>query len=214
MIKRLFWKCLDPIVRQLQSRMDHLKVTQNDLIDNSSFDTRANLSPDCKLTQTARLSNHWSKSQLEVSDYTFIRGELSVLSEKAYIKVGRYCYIGQDSKIWAQCGIEIGDHVLISHQVDIHDTNAHSINASHRREDAKNLFKLDLPMNWDFVEAKKVVIEDDVWVGFKSSILKGVTVGKGAIVAAGSVVTKDVPPYTLVAGNPAKIIRYLNETSE
>jgi len=53
------------------------------------------------------------------------------------------------------------------------------------------------------------VIEDDVWIGFKATILKGVTIGRGSVIAAGSVVTKDVPPYTLVAGNPAQIIRSL-----
>jgi galactoside O-acetyltransferase len=56
---------------------------------------------------------------------------------------------------------------------------------------------------------KPVKIEDKVWIGFNSIILKGVTVGEGAIVGAGSVVTKDVPPYTIVAGNPARIIREL-----
>ena len=59
--------------------------------------------------------------------------------------------------------------------------------------------------------ADQVVIEDDAWIGFKSSVLKGVTIGRGAIIAAGSVVTKDVPPFTLVAGNPAKVIRELSE---
>lgn len=53
-----------------------------------------------------------------------------------------------------------------------------------------------------------IVIKDDVWVGANSLILSGVTIGQGAVVAAGSVVTKDVPPYAIVGGNPAKIIRY------
>ncbi|MFC5535793.1 acyltransferase [Rhodocytophaga aerolata] len=54
-----------------------------------------------------------------------------------------------------------------------------------------------------------VIIEDNVWLATRCTILKGVTIGKGAVVAAGAVVTKDVPPYTLVGGVPAKVIRYL-----
>jgi acetyltransferase-like isoleucine patch superfamily enzyme len=56
------------------------------------------------------------------------------------------------------------------------------------------------------VEERPVVIEDDVWIGFGSAVLKGVTIGRGAVVAAMSVVTKDVPAYTIVAGNPAREI--------
>ncbi|MNW06569.1 putative acetyltransferase [compost metagenome] len=57
------------------------------------------------------------------------------------------------------------------------------------------------------VSTKPIVIGDEVWIGCKSIILKGVTIGNGAVVAAGSVVTKDVEPYTLVAGIPAKVIK-------
>ena len=93
--------------------------------------------------------------------------------------------------------------------MDIHDTNAHSTTASIRRGDAISVFEKLLPMDWSKVESRPVVIEDDVWIGFKSSILKGVTIGRGAVVAAGSMVTKDIPPYTLVAGNPAVVIKHL-----
>lgn len=54
----------------------------------------------------------------------------------------------------------------------------------------------------------KIVVEDDVWVGFQCLVLSGVTIGKGAVVAAGSVVVKDIPPYAVVGGNPAKVIKY------
>ena len=54
---------------------------------------------------------------------------------------------------------------------------------------------------------KDIVVEDDVWIGTRAIILKGVTIHKGAIVGAGAVVTKDVPPYSIVAGNPAKIVK-------
>ena len=65
--------------------------------------------------------------------------------------------------------------------------------------------------NWKAVASDKIVIKDKAWIGFNSIILKGVTVGEGSIVGAGSVVTKDVPDYTVVAGNPAIIVKTLNE---
>jgi acetyltransferase-like isoleucine patch superfamily enzyme len=55
------------------------------------------------------------------------------------------------------------------------------------------------------------VIEDDVWIGFSASIMKGVKIGRGAIIGAGSMVTKDVPPYAIVAGNPAQTIGVAQE---
>ena len=58
-----------------------------------------------------------------------------------------------------------------------------------------------------FTEVDPIVIEDDVWIGARVIILKGVTIGKGSIIGAGSVVTKDVEPYSIVGGNPAKLIR-------
>lgn len=63
--------------------------------------------------------------------------------------------------------------------------------------------------NWECVKTKNITIRDDAWIGMNCIILKGVTIGEGAIVGAGSVVTKDVPAWTLVAGNPARVIKQI-----
>ncbi|MFD0830617.1 acyltransferase [Mucilaginibacter boryungensis] len=65
--------------------------------------------------------------------------------------------------------------------------------------------------NWDVVKTKPIKICSDAWIGMNCIILKGVTIGEGAIVAAGSVVTKDVPAWTVVAGNPAKVVKTLTQ---
>lgn len=71
--------------------------------------------------------------------------------------------------------------------------------------------RIDIPMiDQGFENEKPVTIEDDVWIGGRVTILPGVTVHQGAILGAGSVVTKDVPPYAIVGGNPAEIIRFRN----
>ena len=71
-----------------------------------------------------------------------------------------------------------------------------------------NFADIEKPMQLQGLASKRVVIGDDVWVGTRSIILPGVTLGKGSIVGAGSVVTKDVPAYAIVAGNPARVIKY------
>lgn len=95
--------------------------------------------------------------------------------------------------------VTIGSDVLIANRVHIFAYDSHPLDMEARA--------LHLPA--DASTSRPVVIEDKAWIGCGSFILKGVTVGRGAIVAAGSVVTKDVPPQTVVAGNPARVVRDL-----
>jgi acetyltransferase-like isoleucine patch superfamily enzyme len=100
------------------------------------------------------------------------------------------------STISARTTITIGNRVLIGSGCIISDTDAHPIKAEDRIDHTKTL-------------SKPITIGDDVFIGARSIILKGVKIGKGSVVGAGSVVTKDVPPFCIVAGNPAKIVKYL-----
>jgi acetyltransferase-like isoleucine patch superfamily enzyme len=113
-------------------------------------------------------------------------------------------YIGNGVKmsgasICAAKSIKIDDNVLIGANAVIADTDFHAIDSNKRN--AKTPYE-DL----ENAAAKPVEIESDVFVGGNSAILKGVHVGKGAVIGFGSVVTKNIPAYTIVAGNPAKII--------
>ncbi|WP_052123701.1 acyltransferase [Gallibacterium anatis] len=103
-------------------------------------------------------------------------------------------YIGPKAYIWAIGGLEIWDNVIIGPRVTIHTSN-------HRYENATML-----PYD-GYSYIKKVVIERNVWIGDNCMIVPGVTIGEGSIVAMGSVVTKDIPKYSIVGGNPAKIIK-------
>ena len=71
--------------------------------------------------------------------------------------------------------------------------------------------KIGAYKDWSNVKEDKVTIKDKAWIGFNSIILKGVTIGEGSIVGAGSVVTKDIPDWSIVGGNPAKVIREISE---
>jgi acetyltransferase-like isoleucine patch superfamily enzyme len=111
------------------------------------------------------------------------------------IRVGRRVFINQCCTIYDMGGVDIADLVMIGPNVNI-ITAGHPLKPSQRRA---------------YVEAKPIVIERNVWIATAATILGGVVVGENSVVAAGAVVTKDVPPNSFVAGVPAKVIRSLDE---
>lgn len=161
----------------------------------------------------------------------------SVLPEKReYVKTGRNCVlncritfestegkvvIGDNSNIGnsmiiCRSAVTIGSNVTMAWGITIYDHNSHSIDWHQRRidhqriyEDTMNGFPL-LNKDWSTVNTAPIVVEDDAWIGMNAIILKGVTVGRASIVGAGSVVTKDVPPFCIVAGNPAKVVKRID----
>ena len=98
---------------------------------------------------------------------------------------------------------------MISNDVKIYDNNNHPISPAKRMEMSLGGFSND-NWSWKHASSAPVIIEDNVWIGQFATILKGVTIGKGSIVATRAVVTKDVPPYTIVAGNPAKVVKKID----
>lgn len=134
------------------------------------------------------------------------------------ITIGDDTFIGASSLICA-CDIEIGANVLIAWGVTIIDHNAHSLHWHERANDVRDYHSwrasgqsmpLSETKDWSVVPMQKVSIGDKVWIGFNSIILKGVRIGEGAVIGAGSVVTKDVPAWTVVGGNPARVLRKMS----
>ena len=106
--------------------------------------------------------------------------------------------------------MEIGSHCLISWGVGIADSDFHPVSAAARRVDAEALApyyegKPERPL--EAVRSRPVRIGNNVWIGMNAIVLKGVTIGDDCVIAAGAVVTKDVPPGTIVAGNPARFAK-------
>lgn len=117
----------------------------------------------------------------------------SVFENKtATVKIGKRCNLGDNLQIHCADSVIIGDKVGIAWDVVIMDHNYHSLNFAEGEPD---------------LDPRPVVIGNRVWIGLRSIILKGVHIGDGSIIGAGSVVTKDIPPNTLAAGNPAKPIK-------
>ncbi len=145
---------------------------------------------------------------LSIGEYSVISGQYITETEDAFIKIGKRCFINDGTNIISAANIEIGDDVNIAWDVTIYDSDGHSINWDERKEDIYCNFGLQ-EKNWNVVAAKPIKINDKAWIGFGATILKGVEIGEGAIVAAKSVVTKDVEPFTVVAGNPARVVKKL-----
>ncbi len=111
------------------------------------------------------------------------------------IRLGRNVFINQNCTFYDLGGLSLADDVMIGPNVSL-ITSGHPLAPSQRR---------------DFVTARPIAIERNVWIAAGATVIGGVTVGENSVVAAGSVVTRDVPPNTLVAGNPARVVRPLEE---
>ena len=131
-------------------------------------------------------------------------GELLVIPPAGKIVIGDWCYVGPAAKIWSMSSVYIGNRVFVSHGVQIFDNNSHSLSASERHERYRELRVKGQHLCREQVKTQPVVVENDVWIGFNVAILKGVTIGRGAIIGACSVVVDDIPPFTIVVGNPAR----------
>ena len=112
----------------------------------------------------------------------------------AVLDIGSQTFINYGCSIAAKKLIRIGPRCNIGSHVIIMDNDFHSVDPEHR---------LDVP------PSAPIILEENVWIGVRAIVLPGVTIGAGSVVAAGSVVTRDVPPRTLVGGLPAKVIREL-----
>jgi galactoside O-acetyltransferase len=120
------------------------------------------------------------------------------------------------SDIICRTGIEFGNDIFVAWGCYFYDHDSHSLDYRDRQKDLLQQVRdhragLSFIANkdWSGVKTKPIKIGSNAWIGMNATILKGVTVGEGAIVAAGSVVTKDVPAWTIVAGNPAKVVKNL-----
>ena len=142
---------------------------------------------------------------------SILNGRCVFEKDSSLISIGERTYIGAQTLLAPAKKIVIGNDVLIAWGCTIVDHDSHSLYFSERSKDVLLWRKGREYKDWSSVAVSPVTIQDKAWIGFNAAILKGVTVGEGAVVAACSVVTRNVPDYTVVAGNPAKIIKNLDK---
>jgi len=193
-VRQAYWwvygQAYDPpehaLARWAACRPDQVSIGHDTIITEAMFDGDLR---DCRLT---------------IGDTCDIKGVLFFQRPGATISIGSRCQLN-GCHIDAAQRITIGDDVLLAGGVHVVDHNSHAVAWSQRRHD--QLRKRADAFDWSNVAQQPVHIADSVWIGLRAIILKGVTIGEGAVVGAGSVVTKDVPPWTMAAGNPARIVR-------
>ena len=113
------------------------------------------------------------------------------------IEIGEHTFINYGSSIAARTSVKIGSRCLLGHYTFIMDSNQHDIAKRNK-----------------LGPVAPVIIEDDVWIGAKAVILSGVRIGAHAVIGAGSIVTNDIPPLCVAAGNPARVLRFLTKFEE
>ncbi|MFH2008140.1 MAG: acyltransferase [bacterium] len=167
--------------------------------------------PSAVFHDTAKIVlNGRAPESIRVGRHTHIRGDLVLFGHGGRIDLGDWCYVGENSRLWSAARITVGNRVLIAHNVTIMDSLTHPLSAVERHRHFRDIVTTGHPKNLHLGE-KPVTLEDDAWIGCHCVVLRGVTVGARGVVAAGSVVTQDVPPGVIVAGNPAKVIREIDD---
>lgn len=159
---------------------------------------------------SGRVTKRHPQGQVFFGNDCLIEGKLFMETNSSKILIGNNVFIGGSTVLDCVTSICVEDDVLISYHCILADSDNHSISYSIRREDLAS-WKHSEQNDWSKIICKPIKIGKGAWIGARSIILKGVTIGTGSVIGAGSVVTKDVPPWTIAAGNPARIIREIPE---
>lgn len=144
---------------------------------------------------------------IQIGSGSLLQCRFALDRSDAKITIGDRCFVGKSLLVAAE-SITLEDDVIVSWGVTIVDHNSHPLSPEVRSADVGQW--VEGAKDWSQVAMSPVRLKRGCWVGFNAVILKGVQIGEGSIVGAGSVVTHDVPDRTVVAGNPAKVIRSLS----
>ncbi len=147
-------------------------------------------------------------THIQIGCDSMIQADIYFDRNDAQVIIGNRTFIG-GSKLICASKIVIGDDVLMSWGCTIVDHDSHSTKFSERKNDVLNW--KDGKKEWNNIAISPVNIGNKAWIGFDVKILKGVTIGEGAVIAAGSLVNRDVEPFVMVGGIPAKFIKNVNE---
>lgn len=175
-----------------------------------------NVDPSTILTDSVRFRLSSPNNIVTVGSNNMLSCQFVFESQMGLVEIGDNCFINSNTHLISRDKITIGSYVTIAWGCTIYDHNSHSLDYLLRRRDIEDQLEAyrsgkDFISNkdWSNVKSSPISIKDDVWIGMNCIILKGVTIGEGAIVSAGSVVRENVPPWTIVAGNPAVVVKRL-----
>lgn len=156
--------------------------------------SKSKIGKNVKIYEGVRISCNHSASISIGDNVRILRNATISTSESGKISIGNNTHIGESTIIHSDRGITIKDNVIIGPQNVIVDFD--------------HIYQsIDIPITKQGHNAKRILIEDDVWISSHCSIIKGIVIGKGSVIGACSVVNKDVPPYSVACGAPAKVLK-------
>jgi acetyltransferase-like isoleucine patch superfamily enzyme len=144
-------------------------------------------------SQVTLRANTGQATGISIGDGSTVNESVIIAANQGQVTVGQRSWIGPFCLVYGNGDVSIGDNVLVAAHTSI-NTVSH------------NFERCDMPINDQGIYCDPVTIHDDVWIGMNAVILQGVTIGRGAIVGAGAVVTRDVPPWSVVMGVPARVV--------
>lgn len=165
------------------------------------------LNTDVKYLKINNYSKSGSDVKISIGNDCLINGSITIFNDNAEIIIGDRVFIGPNTSIMSNSRIEIKNDVMISWGCTIIDTDTHSLKSEERVSDVIDWKKGPEFKKWNSVKSNPIFIDEKSWIGFNSIILKGVILGQGCIVGAGSVVTKSFEKFSVVGGNPAAFIK-------
>ena len=169
-----------------------------------------------KITRDFKKYIHYAKRQQVLFYKNKVKIEENVSIDSSCKNIGKYTFIGSDSILGPATGsigafCSFASNVIIgpnSHYMNRISTSSSLFGYKNHKNYEKNIREKSYKEYKSGINSKKTIIGNDVWVGHNTIVMAGVTVGDGAVIGGGSIVTKDVEPYSIVAGNPARVIKY------
>jgi acetyltransferase-like isoleucine patch superfamily enzyme len=151
----------------------------------------------------------WEPGNVEIDDYSFIDTYVTILGGRkghGFVQIGKYVEVASNCVLAGRGGIKLGDHVGVGAGSKIY-SGTHLYKDPGREDIELMSGSILAPVDKQYVLEKPVIFEDYAWMGVNSAVIPGVTIGKGAIIGAGSVVNSDIPAFSVAVGSPAKVIK-------
>lgn len=147
----------------------------------------------CRIARQALLRANTDKATgIRIGNHVSVLENVLINANRGHVAIGDHGWIGPGSIIYGNGGVDIGSDVMIASHCVINTVSHHAS-------------RDDIPMNRQGTYCDPVIIDDDVWIGTASVILQGVRIGQGSIIGAGAVVTRNIPPYSIAMGVPARV---------
>jgi len=151
--------------------------------------------------QTLLRANTERDTGIRIGNHVSILENVLINANRGHVAIGDHSWIGPGSIVYGNGGVNIGNNVMIASHCVINTVSHHTS-------------RTDIPMNRQGTYCNPVTIDEDVWIGTSAVILQGVCIGRGSIIGAGAVVTRDIPPFSIAVGLPARVIACRKSTAE